>query len=147
MRLLLFTIDDRRFALPAGDVSEIIRAVAITTLPGAPSVVEGIIDLRGEVVPVFDLRRRFGVPTRDVELSDQFIIARTPRRIAALHVDRAIDIVDADAPAGNAGGTELHPAIAGVATLGDGLALISDVDAFLSHAEAESLESALAAAR
>lgn len=147
MRLLLFTIDDRRFALPATDVSEIVRAVAITPLPGAPPVVDGIIDLRGEVVPVFNLRRRFGLPARDVDLADQFIIARTARRVAALHVDRTLDIVESEQPATNAGGTQLHPSIAGVATLDDGLALISDVDAFLSHAEAESLEVALEAVR
>jgi purine-binding chemotaxis protein CheW len=147
MRLLTFTIDDRRFALSAGDVSEIVRAVAITPLPAAPSVVDGVIDLRGEVVPVFNLRRRFGLATREVDPGDQFIIARTHRRVAALHVDRALDIVDADTPSGAVGGTPLHPAIAGVATLADGLALISDVDTFLSQAEAESLETALEAVR
>jgi purine-binding chemotaxis protein CheW len=147
MRLLTFTIDDRRFALAAGDVSEIIRAVAVTPLPGAPAVVDGVIDLRGEVVPVFNLRRRFSLTTRDVDPGDQFVVARTPRRVAALHVDRALDIVDIEMPSSTVGGTPLHPAIAGVASLADGLALISDVDTFLSQSEAESLEVALEAVR
>lgn len=146
MRLLLFTIDDRRFGIGAANVSEIVRAVAITPLPGAPTVIEGVIDVRGEIVPVFDLRRRFGLPARDIATTDQFVLTRSGRRTAALHVDRASDLVDVDAGriTPTAVATTAHPAIAGVATLPDGLALISDVDAFLSQAEAETLDAALA---
>src|SRR5471030_1523511 len=96
MRLLSFNLDDHRYGVAAGAVAEIIRAVAITPLPGSPSVVEGIIDVRGAIVPVFDLRARFSLPAKPLETSDRFIIARTALRVAALHVDHVFDLVDVD---------------------------------------------------
>jgi len=146
VRLLLFLLDETRFAIRADAVNEIVRAVAVTPLPNAPAVILGIIDLRGSIVPVFDLRRRFGMPAKDVDLPDHFIIARSARRVAALHVDRVLDLADVDdasvAPIDNAPRLRHH--LAGVATLPDGMALIHDLDAFLSAAEADSLDSALA---
>ena len=139
MRLLSFTIDDNRFGISTASVVEIVRAVFVTPLPGAPAVVEGLIDLRtARSFPVFDLRRRFGLPPRAVVPSDHFIVVRTAARRAVLHVDHVLDLVDAadDAldPPGRQTGSAPH--IAGVATLADGLVLIHDVETFLSAAEA-----------
>lgn len=148
MRLLLFTIDDVRYAIRADAVLEIVRAVAVAPLPGAPSVIEGIIDLRGTAVPVFDLRRRFGLPVREVDVADQFVIARASTRVAALHVDRVLDLADVDAGEITHAVEQLPAArhIDGVVTMTDGMALIHELDRFLSAAESESLESALSAA-
>lgn len=147
VRLLLFVLDDSRFAIRADAVAEIIRAVAITALPNAPAVVEGIIDLRGRMIPAFDLRRRFGFPRRALRASDHFIIVRAATRLAALHVDQVLELTDAgdDAvePVTAAVSSAKH--VEGVVHLGDGMALIHDVDAFLSAAEAEALDAALEA--
>ncbi|HEY5061006.1 MAG TPA: chemotaxis protein CheW [Gemmatimonadaceae bacterium] len=146
MRLLRFRLDAHQYGIASDSVVEIVRAVAITPLPGAPSVVEGVIDVRGTIVPVFDLRARFSIPSKALEPSDQFILARTPSRIAALHVDRVEDLVDVD----GAAMSDLSPALsgtshlAGIATLPDGLVLIHDVETFLSRAEADCLATALA---
>jgi purine-binding chemotaxis protein CheW len=145
MRLLTFALDGQRYAVTANAVVEIVRAVAVTPLPGAPGVIAGVIDVRGAIVPVFDLRVRFGVPRRATAVADQFILVRTPARTAALHVDQALDLVEADDasvsdPRRQATGA---PHIAGVATLPDGLVLIHDVAAFLSMAEAETLDAAM----
>ena len=147
MRFLLFYIDANRYAVPAESVGEIVCAVAFTSLPGAPSVVDGVIDVRGTVVPLFSLRRRFGLRDRGVQPTDQFIILRTASRSAALHVDRTEDLIDIDRraiadPSRQIAGT---PLVAGVALLDDGLALIYDVDTFLSTAESEALDAAMAA--
>jgi purine-binding chemotaxis protein CheW len=148
MRILLFTIDDQRYGVPAEAIIEIVRAVAITLLPNAPAVIEGMIDLRGSVVPVFDLRRRFRLPPRALSPDDHFVIVRAGARTAALHVDHALDIVDVDDAAIGAltGQVQRADYVAGVAALADGLAVIHDVDTFLSSAESESLDAALAAA-
>lgn len=148
MQLLCFSIDDHRYGITSDAVVEIVRAVAITPLPGSTSVIAGVIDVRGTIVPVFNLRARFGLSARDVSPADCFILARTPSRIAALHVDRVQDLVDVDDPsAGNAFTAQVPAAqhVVGAATLADGMVLIHDVAAFLSSAETESLESALAA--
>jgi purine-binding chemotaxis protein CheW len=127
-----------------------VRAVAVTPLPGAPTVIEGIIDVRGTITPVFNLRRRFGFRNRPVEPADHFVLVRTAARSAALHVDRPDDLVDVDET--SVSDPQRQPdvphiasvaSIAGVATLSDGLVLIHDVETFLSAAEADGLDSAL----
>lgn len=152
MQLLCFSIDDDRYAITSSVVVEIIRAVAITPLPGSTPVIAGVIDVRGTVVPVFDLRARFGVPTRDVVPADCFILVRTPTRVAALHVDRVHELLDADEASIAHGSADAFRAqvptaqhIVGAVTMGDGMVFIHDVASFLSSAESESLESALAA--
>ncbi len=146
MQLLSFTVDAHQYGIAADAVMEIVRAVAVTPLPGSPSVIEGIIDVRGTIVPVFDLRARFGVPSRAVTPADHFILARTPSRVAALHVDHVHDLVDVDADTIAELGTQVPTAshVAGAVTLADGLVLIHDVTTFLSSAESASLNAALA---
>lgn len=148
MQLLCFSIDEHRYGIPSDVVLEIVRAVAVTSLPGATSVVAGVIDVRGTIVPVFDLRARFGLPTRHVVPADRFILVRTPSRVAAVHVGHVADLVDVDdqSLSWNDFQTQVPTAryVAGAATLADGLILIHDVATFLSSAEAESLDSALA---
>lgn len=145
MRLLSFILNHQRYGIASETVSEIIRAVAITPLPGSPAVVEGIIDVRGAIVPVFDLRARFALPAKPLEPSDQFILVRTSARTAALHVDQVVELLDVDNHSVSDSNRQLpHSAsIAGVATLPDGLVLIHDVDTFLSAAESDTLQSAL----
>jgi purine-binding chemotaxis protein CheW len=146
MRLLRFSLDDHRYGIASDAVVEIVRAVAITPLPGASSVIEGVIDVRGTIVPVFDLRARFGLPTRAVIPDDRFILARTPSRIAALHVDHVDELVDVDDRSAESLHTQVLTAqhVSGAATLPDGLVLIHDVATFLSGAESDALDVALA---
>ena len=58
MDILIFKLGDARFGLPAADVRELHRAVAMVALPKAPPIVEGIISVRGRIVPVLDIRAR-----------------------------------------------------------------------------------------
>jgi purine-binding chemotaxis protein CheW len=143
--LLTFDLGSQRCALVLADVVEVVRVVAMAHLPDAPPLVEGIVNLRGEVVPVFDLRARFGLAPKAVELSDHLLIARAGPRTVAIRVDCAralveVDPRDIDRPvtSGNA--------LAGVAKLADGLALIHDLATFLSASEAQALDTALVAA-
>ncbi len=145
MRLLRFSLDNQLFGLSAATVAEIVRAVAITPLPRSPGVVEGIIDVRGTIVPVFDLRQRFGYPERPLSPDDQFVIVTTSARQAALHVDRVIDLVEMDdaSVADPSAVVTGVPHVAGIAQLPDGMVLIHDAETFLSAAEADTLELAL----
>jgi purine-binding chemotaxis protein CheW len=142
-RWVTFALDDQRFALPLDSVLRVVHAAEITPLPLAPFAVAGALDVAGSILPVFDVRRRLGLPERDLRLSDQFLIARTPRRTVALIVDAALGLVDAipaDDPVALAPGLR-H--LRGVLSLPDGLVLIQDLEEFLSPAEETALDSAL----
>lgn len=146
MEILIFELGGQRYGIPLVNVREVVRAVEITTLPNAPSVVAGIVNVRGTVVPVYNLRARFALAPKQLHPDDAFIIATTGGRVAALHVDRADWLAELPADGISAPGTTAAPEhIAGVASLPDGMTLIADLNAFLSRAEAESLEQALEA--
>lgn len=143
--LLTFELEGERCALLAADVVEVQRAVAIARLPHAPAIVEGVIDLRGAVVPVLDVRARFGLPPRPVSVSDHLIVTRVPRP-AAIRVDRALDLVPvaADAIEDARAAVPGTAHTAGVAKLADGLVVIHDLRAFLTEDEERDLDGALA---
>ena len=145
--VVVFEVAGQRYGLPAAHVCELVRAVAITPLPHAPPVVEGVINVRGRVLPVLDVRARFRLPAKPLELSDHFIVVSAGPRRVVLHVDRATDLALLDEASIQAPET-LGPSatyVAGVVKLDDGLMLIHDAATFLSAAEAASLDEALQA--
>jgi len=149
LELVSFEIDGGRYALLASAVREVVRAVSIVPLPKAPAIVEGVIDVRGTIAPVLDIRTRFGLPSRPLSHTDHFVIAWSQGRIVALRVDRALDLLrldpgQVDDTRSAVPGSEY---IAGVARLQDGLLLIHDLETFLSQAEQARLDAALASHR
>lgn len=145
MDLLVFTLDDQRFALPVGVVHETLAAVAVTPLPAAPVVVDGVIDVRGDVVPVYDLHVRFGREPRPIRASEHFVLADAGNRMVALRVDRVQELIQVAAHdvTGARPDDPRMRHVAGVVRLPDGIALLQDLSAFLSQAEAATLDSAL----
>lgn len=143
-RWVLFALDTGRYALPIDSVERIVRAAEVTALPKAPAVVLGALDLAGDILPVFSLRRRLGLADRPLSISDQFVVGRTRRRRVILCVDAALGLVDGPGAAVDA--AALAPGLAhirGVISLPDGLVLIHDLDAFLSDDESRALDAAL----
>lgn len=143
--VVVLLLEGHRYAVPASIVAEVVRAVALTPLAEAPRAVEGIFSLRGTVVPTIDVRARFGIPSVPLDPSHHFIVVRAGIRLVALRVDRAEALTTLNTeriePAQASVPSVEH--VAGVALLDDGLIVIYDIDAFLSHAEAERLESLL----
>jgi purine-binding chemotaxis protein CheW len=145
MQLLVFSVDARRYALALASVQRVLRAVELTPLPGAPAIVAGAIDLEGRILPVLCLRRRLGRAPREVEPSDQLLIASIRRRTVALLIDEALGVIECDPaaladPAGIVAGLEQFQ---GVLQLADGLVLIHDLEKFLSADEALALDAVL----
>jgi purine-binding chemotaxis protein CheW len=151
--ILTFELNGRRHAFRADDVVQVVQMVEISPLPGAPAVIEGIVNVRGTIVPVFDLRARLGVPARGIDPTQHLVILATGARSSAVRVDVAEDFVTipdadiaaslADSGVGQAGSRH----VAGVAATPDGTTIIYDLAAFLSQSETETLDSALATAR
>ena len=145
--VLVFEVGGQRYGLPTVDVRELVRAVAITPLPDAPAVIEGVVNVRGRVLPVLDVRARFRLPAKPLDPSDHFIVASAGPRGVILRVDRATHLALVDEASVQPPQT-LGPGaayLAGVAKLDDGLVLIRDLTTFLSAAEAASLDEALCA--
>jgi purine-binding chemotaxis protein CheW len=147
LELLVFELAGVRYALELPAVREVIRAVLISPLPEAPAVIEGIVDVRGELVPVYDLRARFGLPPRALHPDERLVIAWTGSRLASFRCERtewvehvARSRIEDPAVVRGAG---RH--LAGIARLADGLVLIQNLEEFLDAAEAESLATALSA--
>lgn len=144
MQVLSFSVSDLRVGVAVGDVVEAVRAVEISPLPGAPPVIEGIIDFRGAIAPVFDMRLRLLGTHADIIPSHCLVVARAAGRLVALHVDTVDGLVDVDADAIDRDARVTNsPHVAGVAALPDGLLVIHDLASFLSAAEADELNHAL----
>lgn len=87
---VLFTVNGQVYALDLWEVERIVRAVEVQPLPEVPAYVVGVVDVHGTVLPVVDLRARFGWATRPLALNDHFLIARSPTHSVVLPVDAAL---------------------------------------------------------
>ena len=143
--IVVFSLDGQRYGLPLVLVERIIGAAEITPLPKAPEIVLGIINLQGKVIPVMNIRKRFGLPDRELSPDHQFIIAKMSERTVALLVENVIGVMKLSENSMVLSDT-ITPGmeyVRGVLTCADGLILICDLDAFLSLEEAKVLSSAL----
>jgi purine-binding chemotaxis protein CheW len=144
-QVVVLRIAEQRYALRLEVVERAIRALEICPLPGAPSGVLGVVNIAGRLIPVYDLRSRFGLPDAPIELSDQIVLARTVRRPVALVVN-AVEGVEMLQPEQWVGADEVLPGLAyvdGVLKFPDGLVLIHDLEQFLSPTEQSALDQAL----
>lgn len=145
VQLVIFRLDEQRYALSLAAVERIVRAAEVTLLPNAPPIVLGAIDVEGHVLPVLDVRRRFGLREREITPDDQFLIARTALRTVVLVVDEAQGVIERS-QAEIIGSREIVPGLEqfeGVVRLDDGLVLIHDLEKFLSLDEARALDEAM----
>ena len=145
IRLLLLAVDGQTYALHFGAVDRIQRMAAVTPLPGAPDAVEGVVNIRGEVVPVVSIRRRLGLARRSVGVSDSLVIARARTRRLAIIAESVLGVVErpADDVVSTSGIACNIQHIEGVLKTSDGLVLIQDLDRFFSPEEERSLDLAL----
>jgi purine-binding chemotaxis protein CheW len=144
-QLVVFTLDEQRYALHLATVERVVRMVEITPLPKAPEIVPGAINVQGRIVPVVNFRRRFGLAEGEIRLSDHIILAHTLKRVVALVVDTVNGIIERSDHEVIAA-EEILPGLdylEGVTKLEGGLILIHDLDTFLSFEEEKELDAAL----
>jgi len=143
--IVLFSLDEPRYALELSAVERVVRSVEITPLPGAPELVIGVINLQGRIIPVVNLRKRFNLPWREININDRLIIARTSRRPVALIVDSVIGIQIVEGIETSGKGQPLPSAscLQGAAKVDGDIILIYDLDRFLSLDEERKLTASL----
>jgi len=145
MMLLVFTLDDWRCALELSTVERAYRAVAVTPLPDAPDIVLGVINVRGAILPVVNIRRRFRLAEKELTPNDKFIVAHAADRLLVLVVDTVSGVIECPAR-DMTSASAILPGMAyveGMARLKDGMVLIHDLARFLSLEEKTALEQAL----
>ena len=144
-KLIVFLLDDQRYALRLFAVERIVRMVEITPLPKAPDIVMGVINLQGRILPIFNMRKRFGLVERVPDLNDHLIIARTSRRGVGLFVDEVVGILEHSGEE-TVRMESILPGlqyVEGVIKLEDGMALIHNLELFLSLDEEKALANVL----
>jgi len=93
MQLVTFSIGEEEFGVDILKVQEIIRTMEITKVPRAPIFVEGVINLRGKVIPIIDLRRRFGLETRAHDKHTRIIVIEISNMIVGFVVDSVSEVL------------------------------------------------------
>ncbi|MEI6415385.1 MAG: chemotaxis protein CheW [Pseudomonadota bacterium] len=135
--LVVFLLDEQRYALALDRVQRAIRVVAITPLPKAPLLLLGLIDLGGLAIPVVNTRECLSHPPRAVRLSDHLLIATAGQQQVALLVDETLGVIEGVTEDAAPAGTILARLDLVAGTVGskhsDGLILILNLDRLVVH--------------
>jgi purine-binding chemotaxis protein CheW len=144
VQLACFRVGDELYALDIMSIREIIRPQKLTAIPKAPRFIEGVINLRGAVIPVADLRKRFDQTCSEETRKSRIIICSVSGRIIGLLVDEVLEVR-------RYGRQDVAPApqflkgpeaefFLGVARRGDDLVMVLDLDRILSTDEKIALQ-------
>ncbi len=143
IQLVTFRIAHEEFGVDILKVQEIIRMMPITKVPNAPGFVEGVINLRGKVIPVIDMRRRFGMEPSVHDSSTRIEVMDLQGQIVGFVVDEVCEVlrikestVEPPPPVVAGIGSEY---MRGVGKLNDKLLILLDLDKLLDEEELESI--------
>jgi len=143
--LVIFHLDNQTYALALDAVERVLPMLAWASLPQGPAIALGVINLHGSILPVVDIRRRFGRPERSYGVAGHLLIARTRQRRLALPVDEVVGVREISLRTVTPAAAVL-PGLAhvkGLVSLDDGVLFIHDLDSFLSLEEESALDAAL----
>ena len=137
---ILFSVSGTTYALPTADVRHMEMIEDITRVPNAPSFVDGVVFSRGQVVPVVNLRARFGFERVPLDVRSRLIVVQSAGRLIGLVADAAREFVtipeDAMQPPHEALAGMSGRYVEGIASIGDRLILLLSLDRVANFAEA-----------
>ena len=143
IQLACFRLGDANFAADIMRIKEILKPQRLTKLPRTPAFVEGVINLRGTVIPVLDLRKRFELPDRAPLEESRLLVVALSRQLVGLVVDDVTEVVTVTAhdikPPPNVAeviGTEY---LIGVCLVRDSLIMLLNLDTILTSRETSAL--------
>ncbi len=139
---VLFRVGDEAYGLPIANVSSIIRYEPTTPVPRAPRSVDGVIDLRGRVVPVVDLAKRLFGTTTEPDATTRIVVTEGEGGEVGLIVDQAMEVATLSSeemmpPPASALRSDVADAFQAVVHRGDRLVILLDLDRVLPRAEYE----------
>ncbi|GAB6180538.1 chemotaxis protein CheW [Desulfotomaculum defluvii] len=91
-QLVVFQLNDQQYALPINETQEIIRMAEVTRLPNTSYHVEGIINLRGTILPVISLNRRLGLPETELNEDTRIIVVENKGNKVGMIVDSVLEV-------------------------------------------------------
>lgn len=149
-QLVVFRLGNESYGIDVSTTREIFHLQDITQVPNAPEYVEGVINLRGKVVPVIDLRKRFGVAVTEATSSSRIVVVEYDDEDVGLIVDAVDEVltVGADhlAPAPEVAEQDGASISQGFAQLDDQLVILVDIEKILGETEEDSPPQTLEAA-
>lgn len=139
-QLVVFCLANELYGVEIGRVQEIIRMQNITRVPGAAHYIEGVINLRGRVVPVIDLRKRLNMPAPELTKESRIVVANVGDSIVGMMVDKVSEVlwVNAEAiepPTVAAAGGDAS-CMRGIAKVGDCLIILLELERVLASSPA-----------
>jgi len=144
MQWVTFRLGGEKYGINVMQVQEVLRVAEIAPVPGAPSYVLGIINLRGNVVTVIDTRNRFGLMSKETDDNSRIVIIETESHIIGILVDSVAEVVELRSSdietAPNVGNEETSRYIQGVTSRDNELLILVDLNKFLSDEEKAELD-------
>lgn len=140
LQLVSFRVEDEEFGLEILRVQEIIRVQQLTRVPASPDFIEGVINLRGRVIPVISLRRRFGLPQADADKQTRIVVVEVNGAILGFMVDAVLEVLRLAASTVEPPpriGRVAREYVRGVGKLENRLLILLDIDRLMSGAEEE----------
>lgn len=133
---LSFALGDEQYGIEILKVQEIRGYSGITPIPNTPRHIRGVMNLRGTVVPVVDLRAKFSLETRQYDKFSVIIVVTVGSRIIGLTVDAVSDVLDIPQgeirPTPDLGHSDNTRFISGMANIGERLVVLLDIDTLLA---------------
>ena len=144
LQLVSFRIGDEEFAVDILKVQEINRMLEVTRVPNAPQHIDGVINLRGKVIPIIDLRSRFGMPRKDKDKNTRIVVVEVSGKIVGFVVDAVREVLripkSITEPTPKIVTSVATDYITAVGKLDDRLLILLDLDKVLSVQEKKDLE-------
>jgi purine-binding chemotaxis protein CheW len=139
IQLVTFRLEDETYGINVMQVQEVLRVTEIAPVPGAPTYVLGIINLRGNVVTVIDTRIRFGLPVGEMSDASRIVVIESEQQVIGILVDSVAEVVELRGSqidsAPNVGNEESSRYIQGVATYNNDLLIVVDLNKLLTESE------------
>jgi purine-binding chemotaxis protein CheW len=141
-----FRIGNETYGVRIGAVREIVRVPVITSVPSAPELIEGVINLRGKIIPVMDLRKRFGQTEIISDKKNRILVVELENKLIGLIVNAASEVLkippsDIDSP-GSVFAEGESSYVTGVGKLKGRLIILLDIAKLLQRPEYKQLEEA-----
>jgi purine-binding chemotaxis protein CheW len=146
LQVVGFRIGKETFGVRIGSVREIVRVPEITSVPSAPNTVEGVINLRGKIIPVMDLRKRFGHLDVQTDKKNRILVVELDNKLIGLIVNAASEVLKIPPseiePPGTVFAEGESSYVTGVGKLKGRLIILLDVSKLLHQQEVKRLEEA-----